>query len=139
MSKTKALYHLVFSTKDRDMTITPECREKLYRYITTLTKEHDSVMYRVGGIANHVHMCIDLSPNVALAVFMQHIKSKTSFVIKHERWSEIFRGWGSGYYGCTISPGHAEALVEYILRIKRFIITQHSLMVKYSGCFSALG
>lgn len=114
MSKTKALYHLVFCTKNREMTLEPASRETVYRYITTLIKDMNCVLYRIGGIANHIHLYVDLHPDVALSALMREIKSKSSFSIKQENWAPLFSGWARGYYACTLSPSHSAALIDYI-------------------------
>lgn len=51
MSKVIALYHIVFCTKNRRMTIPLEQREHLYRFIwKECTDEFHSKLPRIGGI-----------------------------------------------------------------------------------------
>ncbi len=74
MSKVKALYHIVFCTKRRQMTISETHSEDVYRFIWNIIKESRSKLLRIGGIQNHIHLLIDLNPSIALSSLMRDIK-----------------------------------------------------------------
>ncbi len=78
MSKVSALYHIVFCTKYREMTLTDSYLEDVYRFIWSEVKKQKCTLLRIGGIANHVHMLVELNPTTALASFMRAIKSDSS-------------------------------------------------------------
>lgn len=54
MSIVKATYHVVFGTKGRHQTITPEHRKELYAYIFAIFKENKCYVYRINGMADHI-------------------------------------------------------------------------------------
>ena len=78
MSKVTALYHIVFCTRQRRMVIPKEYQKELYMFLySEITKTKCKVL-RIGGIANHVHILLNLHPEVALAKLMQTVKGGSS-------------------------------------------------------------
>ncbi len=114
MSKVCALYHIVFCTKKRKMTINFDHREDLYRFIWKEVESTHSRLIRVGGIENHVHMLVDLHPTVTLSSLMQKVKSMSSIWMSQSGYFPLFEGWAGEYYASTVSPEHKNAVVEYI-------------------------
>lgn len=118
MSKVTAYYHIVFCTKYREMTINPIYEEDLYRFITHQVKSMRSDMLRIGGIANHIHMLINLSPTIALANLMQKVKGLSSGMMKGDSRFPYFIGWAEDYYASTLSPSHRNSVRDYIINQK---------------------
>ena len=52
---TQIYYHIVFSTKRREPTLTKPNLEKLYRYLWGILNNHNGHLYRIGGVEDHVH------------------------------------------------------------------------------------
>ena len=72
MSKVTALYHIVFCTRCRRMSIPLEYKEDLYRFIwKECTDEFNSKLLRIGGIQNHVHLLVNLHPSVSLQISLR--------------------------------------------------------------------
>ena len=61
------LVHLVFSTKDRYPFLDAAVRPSLYAYLATVARNQGHECYRVGGVADHVHLAIRLSRTVTVA------------------------------------------------------------------------
>ena len=49
------LYQLVFSTKNRELTLTLNNRENLYKYIWGVLQKQKCHLYRIGGIEDHIY------------------------------------------------------------------------------------
>jgi hypothetical protein len=49
------LYHLVFRTKNSVPTIKQDHVNELYAYIARIVKNKNSHLYRINGVANHLH------------------------------------------------------------------------------------
>lgn len=118
MSKVVSLHHIVINTKGRLITIAPEHSEDMYRFITSIIKRNKCVLYRIGGIENHIHLLIDLSPTVTLSHLVWDIKRSSSDWAKQSGLFPEFTGWGKEYGAFSISPAHKDALIAYILRQK---------------------
>jgi REP element-mobilizing transposase RayT len=114
MSKTKQLIHIVFATKQREMTISESSCDELYRFIGALFRDIKCYVIRVNGIENHIHILTDLHPNQALAPLVKKLKHDTSVWMINSGKFPKFRGWCDGYYACSISPKVEEAVVAYI-------------------------
>ena len=114
MSQVRALYHIVFCTKSRKMTITDEFRRDLYSVIFSVIQKNNCHLIRMGGIANHIHMLLDLNPQIALSHLMRIIKSESSGFLKRDKRFPLFEGWGTGYFAMTISPEIKDNVINYI-------------------------
>ena len=77
MSYTKHLYHIIFRTKYGVPSIVEENEEYLYRYIWGFVREHNSVLYRVNGMPDHIHLLVELHSTLSVAEFVQKLKTTT--------------------------------------------------------------
>ena len=115
MSKVVSLHHIVINTKDRKMTICANHCEDMYRFITSIIKRNNCVLYRIGGIENHIHMLIDIAPTVTISHLMWDIKRSSSDWAKQSGFYPDFRGWGKEYAAFSVSASHKEAVIGYIM------------------------
>jgi putative transposase len=53
---TNLLYHIVFSTKNREPIITAPIRPNLYKYMGGIIRSEGGTLLEIGGIADHVHL-----------------------------------------------------------------------------------
>lgn len=114
MSRVNAIFHIVINTKNRKMTINNEHREDLYRYIWKILKNKGCVLYRINGIANHIHMLIDLKKDLSLSDLMKELKQSSSIWAKQCGLFPEFEGWGKEYAAFSCSYSHKDAVIEYI-------------------------
>lgn len=128
MSKVLAYYHIVFCTKERCMTLPLEQCEHLYRFIWKELTDNKCRLLRIGGIQNHIHMLIELHPNISLSLLMQHIKSHTSGWLKSDGRFPDFSGWAREYYASTISAEQKSPVIEYIKNQH-----QHHLQISFDN------
>lgn len=75
---TNLVYHIIFSTKDREPTIVPEIRGELYRYMGGIIKAEGGGLLEIGGMPDHIHMVVKLKPVHSLAEMMQKVKGSSS-------------------------------------------------------------
>jgi putative transposase len=104
--------HVVFATKDRRPMITPEVESELYAYLGGTMKNLDSHCLAAGGTANHVHLLISQSKNMALSRLMEEIKKSSSKWIKTKGATLRTFGWQDGYGAFTIGQSQVEALQQ---------------------------
>jgi putative transposase len=113
-SYTQILYHIVFATKGRRRVLDKPRRDDLFRYLWGVIKNHDSHLYRIGGVEDHVHILSSLHPTVALADFVKDLKVASSKWIKDECVFAEFEAWQEGYAALTCSWAERDGLIEYI-------------------------
>ena len=111
---TQILYHVVFSTKNRERVLTADHREKLFRYLWGIHKNIDCHLHRINGVEDHVHLLISLHPALSLSDYVKEIKTGSSKWIKAERIFPDFTGWQDGYGAFTLSVNEKEAVSNYI-------------------------
>ena len=61
------LYHIVFRTKYSEQVINQEYSADLYKYIWGIIKNKKCMLFRINGMADHIHILSDLHPSVALS------------------------------------------------------------------------
>ena len=118
MSYVAAFYHIVFSTKSREMTINETNCEKLYKFCNYLVTEKGCALIRINGMGDHIHLLIELSPTLALSDFVKHIKQKSSIWMKESGLFPRFNGWGKEYFAHTVSHKDIPNVKAYIINQK---------------------
>jgi len=111
---TQILYQIVFSTKDRHLTMIDSGQERLYRFIWGILQNKNCHLYRINGVEDHIHILTHLHPSVALAELVKDIKLAASEFIKEEKLFPLFSGWQDGYGGFTYSISAKDNLIEYV-------------------------
>lgn len=108
------LVHLIFSTKDRMPLLAPDIRAQLHAYLATVARHGDGECYRVGGVADHIHLALRLSRTVALADLVSELKTSSSKWMKEQSPALSKFSWQRGYGAFSIGPKDLEAVLSYI-------------------------
>ncbi len=111
---TQLLYHIVFSTKNRESVITPKNKERLLKYIWGIIKNQKSVLYRIKAEKDHIHILTHIHPRVALSEFVKKIKASSTIWIKDEKVFPRFSNCQEGYGAFTYSTNDKNNIVNYI-------------------------
>ena len=117
-SLVSLLVHVVFSTKHREALIAPEIEADLFAFMTGVLKNHDSRLLAANGTADHVHLLISLSKNIALSHLIQELKKSTSRWVKTRGLKFRNFQWQDGYGAFTVGESGVPALKQYIARQK---------------------
>ncbi|HYF70996.1 MAG TPA: IS200/IS605 family transposase [Ohtaekwangia sp.] len=107
-------YQLVFGTKRREPTICEDHCQELYNYISGIVKNKGCNLYRVNGVADHLHIFSDLHPSISLSSYVKDIKVATSMWMKDSGKFPQFIGWQDGYGAFTYSIREKELLINYV-------------------------
>src|SRR5208283_1995500 len=54
--------HVVFSTKDRQKTISPEFQPRLWAYVAGVCQKLEILVHALGGTEDHIHLLIQVPP-----------------------------------------------------------------------------
>jgi putative transposase len=106
------LVHVVFSTKGRIPLIDDHIAGDLHAYLAGTVRKLNCECFRVGGIADHVHLAIRLAPTAAAAKIVSAVKTSSSVWMKEHGISKF--AWQRGYGMFSVSPADVDALVRYI-------------------------
>jgi putative transposase len=89
---TQILYQVVFSTKNRELTLTKPNREQLFKYIWGVLKNKKCHLYRINGVEEHLHIVTHIHPSVSLASLIKDIKLASTDYIKKDNLFENSEG-----------------------------------------------
>ena len=110
------LYHIVFSTKQRQPWLREDIRDQIFAYLIGIAKAIDGVVLAIGGVEDHLHLLVRIPAKTSVADFVRTLKSNSSKHI-HETWPDLIHfGWQDGYGAFTVSPSSVDAVRTYILR-----------------------
>ncbi|MBR4722822.1 MAG: IS200/IS605 family transposase [Muribaculaceae bacterium] len=115
MSAVSSLFHIVINTLRREMTISDEASDQMYRYINSIVKSKNCRLLRINGIGNHIHLLVELSPTVALSDLVRDIKQGSSKWAKQNSSFSAFCGWGKEYGAFSCSVRDKDNIINYII------------------------
>ena len=117
-SLSSILIHLIFSTKNREPSLSPEIDAELYPYIASIFKAMKSPALIIDGASDHLHTLFSLSRVVTIADLVEEVKTESSKWIKTK--GQEFRNfhWQNGYGAFSISQSEVATVRRYIRRQK---------------------
>ena len=113
-SLSHVIIHVIFSTKERRPFLDPDTRPKLHAYLATVARNAGCEAYRVGGVADHVHLAIRLSRTLPIADLVQDLKTSSSKWLKTQSSDLAEFAWQRGYGCFSVGPSDLDALRAYI-------------------------
>jgi len=117
-SFTSSLFHCVWSTKNREKTITADLEGRLWPYLGGIARENDMKALAIGGVEDHVHLLHSLPSSLAIAKAVQLLKGGSSKLV-HDTFPEYHSfAWQEGYGAFSIGISQVDATVAYIQRQK---------------------
>lgn len=115
MSSYRQIYYqIVFGTKHRLPTISESHCTELYQYISGIIKNKNCKLYRINGVADHIHILSDLHPTISLADYVKDIKVASSIWMKAHGHFQKFYAWQEGYGAFTYSIREKDKIINYI-------------------------
>jgi putative transposase len=113
-SYRQSLFHIVFCTYKRKNTLPESQHNELYKYIWGIVKNRKSILYRINGTENHIHIFCDIHSTIGLADFIKEIKTATNTWMKASGKFPEFDSWAEGYCGLSYSNKDKEMIIRYI-------------------------
>src|SRR6185436_13695318 len=113
-SLSLVVIHVIFSTKERVPHLDEAVRPRLHAYLATVARNAGCEAYRVGGVADHVHLAIRLSRTITIADLVEILKTSSSKWVKTQFPALAAFSWQRGYGCFSIGPSDLDALRAYI-------------------------
>jgi len=113
-SYTNLLYHIVFSTKNRQEWIDDQLGPDLHAYLGRAVKDMGGIALAVNGVADHVHILAKLRPDKSVSQVLSSIKARSSGWIHRTRPDLAVFAWQTGYGAFTLGPGQVPDVTRYI-------------------------
>ncbi len=108
------IVHLVFSTKDRTPILNTSIRTALHAYLATVARNAGCECFRVGGVADHVHLAVSMSRTATTAKLIEELKTSSSKWLKMQSPTLAAFAWQRGYAAFSVGPSDQAALRHYI-------------------------
>jgi REP element-mobilizing transposase RayT len=113
---TSLHYHVIFSTKNRERSISQIIEQRVWEYLGGIARENDMKALQIGGIEDHVHLVIGIPATLAVSRALQLLKGGSSKWI-HETFPELARfQWQDGYGAFTVSKSQMAEVIDYVAR-----------------------
>ena len=113
-SYVNLLYHVVFSTKDREPLIVEARQPRLYEYVGGIVRKHGGVPLAVNGTEDHLHLFVRLRQDEALPDVIRDLKASSSGWM-HKVFPDLKDfAWQRGYGAFTVSESQAGAVKRYV-------------------------
>ena len=113
-SFTSALFHCVFSTKERRPTIDDALRERLIPYMGGIAREIRAPALSIGGVQDHVHLLLSLPSSMDVATAMRLVKTNSSKWIHDTFPKHRSFAWQTGYGAFSIGVSQVDETRAYI-------------------------
>ncbi len=79
---TSLLVHVVFSTKDRRPSISPELADRLFPYMGGIVRERKGVPLIINGVSDHVHLLVSVAASDSVAELAA--RTEVQFLPSHQ-------------------------------------------------------
>jgi REP element-mobilizing transposase RayT len=110
-----ALFHCVFSTKNRTKSIAPELQKPLGAFMAGIARKQGMNLLAAGGTDDHVHLLLSIPSSKPLAQGLREIKSGSSRWMKETGGISSFQ-WQEGYGAFSVGCSQVNTTLTYIAR-----------------------
>ena len=132
-SYTNLLYHIVFSTKERQPWLDTDISTRLYEYLGGAIRSEGGTSLGINGCADHIHLLARLRQDKAVSGVLRGIKANSSGWI-HRTFPVLRRfAWQTGYGAFSVSQSQLDKVQRYIANQQR-----HHQRVSFKEEFIAL-
>lgn len=111
-------YHIIWGTKYREKTITPEIEKLLKGYMPEKIKAGGGTFMALNMTTDHLHLLTSIPPKVSVAEFVHQIKGSSSHLINLSLERRTFY-WQSGYGVLSLSAKGIPFVTKYIINQKQ--------------------
>lgn len=108
------VYHIIFSTKERQPFLHEELRKQVYHFIWNKCKRYGYSLHRIGGIEDHIHLLIYIPPSVSVSEAVGKLKGSSSYFVNQELAGNDVLYWQRGYGVITVSEEQIQTVIDYI-------------------------
>jgi len=117
-TKYNCKYHIVFAPKYRRMVAYGRLKSDIAQILSSLCKRKNVKIIEAEICPDHVHMLVEIPPNIAVSSFVGFLKGKSTLMIfdrhvnlKYKYGNRHF--WARGYYVDTVGKNQ-KRIEEYI-------------------------
>lgn len=105
---------IVFAVYGRENLIKSEWKDELYKYITGIVKNKKQKLLAINGVSYHIHILLNIKPNVALSDLVRDIKANSSRFINEKKYVKGKFSWQEGFGAFSYSISQLADVIQYI-------------------------
>ncbi len=113
-SKAHVYVHFVWATRNRLPLVTPDIERRLYRCLVEICERHACPVFAVGGMPDHVHLLVLLSPKISVSELIKNVKGGSSRFVSSELKPGDWFDWQDHYGAFSVSPRERRKIIDYI-------------------------
>ncbi|MBO7433722.1 MAG: IS200/IS605 family transposase [Salinivirgaceae bacterium] len=111
---TQLFVHFVFAVQNRQALISKTWKDELYKYITGIVTNKGHKLLSIGGVADHIHVLIGVSPNQSVSSLVADIKRSSSLWINERNLTAGKFAWQEGFGAFSYGKSQVHDVCEYI-------------------------
>ena len=118
-TKHRLIYHLIWIPKYRKRILTGEVADRLKELFHECAAINRWKILELNVRVDHVHILVQIKPNIGLSKVVQMLKGGSSIIIRKEfpelrefLWGDSF--WADGYFAETVGKLNYDKVREYI-------------------------
>ena len=114
MPYTRIAIHAMWSTKNRERTITKELKPLLLNHIKENAENKNILLDTINCVQDHIHILFFLLPNQKLADVIRLIKGESSFWVNKNKLKNTRFQWQEEYIAISVSNSVIPTVRKYI-------------------------
>ena len=110
-------YHVVFCPKYRRQVLVNGVDKRLKQIIAQVVEETDSILLEIEVMPDHVHLLIDVDPQLGIHRVVRAIKGRSSRLLRNEfAWlkSRLPTLWTNSYFVSTVGGAPLAVIRRYL-------------------------
>ncbi len=113
-SKSEVYLHFVWATLKREAFMTAAIERVVYRCIGSEAHRLGCTVLAIGGMPDHVHLCLKLPARLAVSHLMNQVKGVSSRFVHDRLSADLPFQWQEGYAAFSVGPNQVKAVTTYI-------------------------
>jgi len=111
---TQIYIHYVFAVQNRLSLIQSKWKNDLHKYMTGIVEQQGHKLLQIGGMPDHVHALVSMSPKQSPSDLMFHIKRSSSLWINDNRFVMGKFSWQEGFGAFSYDKSQIPNVANYI-------------------------
>ena len=99
-SKWNCKYHIVFAPKYRRQVVYGQLKADIGKILRTLCEQKKVNIIEAEACPDHIHMLVEIPPNISVAQFMGYLKGKSSLMMIFDRHANLKYKYGNRKFWC---------------------------------------
>jgi REP element-mobilizing transposase RayT len=111
---TQIYIHYVFAVQNRICLIQTKWKDDLFKYMTGIVEKQGHKLLQIGGMPDHVHALVSMSPKQSPSDLMFNVKRSSSLWINDNRFVMGRFSWQEGFGAFTYGKSQIPNVANYI-------------------------